>query len=93
MISYQAVNAAGAALANVDVDDVNAVTWGVFRNKEVIQPTVVDHQAFLLWKKEAFANWLEKWAVMYDKDSASADLIKRVHDTFYLMNVVHNDYV
>lgn len=43
MISYQACNAAGEKFQNVEDDDVNAVTWGVFRNKEVIQPTVVDY--------------------------------------------------
>jgi methylenetetrahydrofolate reductase (NADPH) len=43
MISFQAVNAADKSYSNVDSDDVNAVTWGVFRNKEVVQPTVVDH--------------------------------------------------
>lgn len=29
---------------------VNAVTWGVFPAREVIQPTVVDPQSFLVWK-------------------------------------------
>lgn len=28
----------------------NAVTWGVFPGKEVVQPTVVDQQSFLVWK-------------------------------------------
>lgn len=31
-----------------------AVSWGVFPNKEVLQPTVVDPHAFLAWKNEAF---------------------------------------
>ena len=30
--------------------DANAVTWGVFPGKEIIQPTVVDQQSFLVWK-------------------------------------------
>ncbi len=29
---------------------VNAVTWGVFPAREVVQPTVVDPQSFLVWK-------------------------------------------
>lgn len=32
---------------------VNAVTWGVFPAREVIQPTVVDPQSFLVWKARA----------------------------------------
>lgn len=30
--------------------DVNAVTWGVFPGKEVVQPTVVDPHSFSVWK-------------------------------------------
>ena len=29
---------------------VNAVTWGVFPAKEIIQPTVVDPASFMVWK-------------------------------------------
>jgi len=36
MISYQAINLKEEQVTNVESDDVNAVTWGVFRNKEVI---------------------------------------------------------
>ena len=32
---------------------VNAVTWGVFPAREVVQPTVVDPQSFLVWKARA----------------------------------------
>ncbi len=46
MITYQAINLQGDERVNVTKDDVNAVTWGVFKGKEVIQPTVVDHHAF-----------------------------------------------
>lgn len=28
----------------------NAVTWGVFPGKEIIQPTVVDPISFVSWK-------------------------------------------
>ena len=55
MITYQAINALGDDRLNVSKDDVNEVTWGVFKGKEVIQPTVVDHNAFLIWKDEIFA--------------------------------------
>jgi len=36
MITYQAVNIHNDKRQNVDDDDVNAVTWGVFKGKEVI---------------------------------------------------------
>ena len=37
-------------ISNVGPTDVNAVTWGVFPAKEIIQPTVVDPQSFAVWK-------------------------------------------
>lgn len=40
---------------------VNAVTWGVFDAREIIQPTVVDKQSFYAWKDEAFGLWLSQW--------------------------------
>ncbi len=36
--------------SNVGQSDVNAVTWGVFPGKEVVQPTVVDPHSFSVWK-------------------------------------------
>jgi methylenetetrahydrofolate reductase (NADPH) len=54
MITYQAINAAGDERLNVSKDDINAVTWGVFKGKEIIQPTVVDHTSFIIWKDEIF---------------------------------------
>ena len=72
---------------------MNAVTWGIFMNREVIQPTVVDQKAFRLWKDEAFSGWLDKWAFIYGLESPSYAFLQNVHDTFYLVNVVENDYV
>jgi methylenetetrahydrofolate reductase (NADPH) len=69
MITYQAINHSGDQKKNINNDDVNAVTWGVFKAKEVIQPTVVDHKAFVIWKEEAFASWLDNWGIIYGVDS------------------------
>ncbi len=49
-ITYMAVNQAGEVHSNIEPTDVNAVTWGVFPAKEVVQPTVVDPQSFAVWK-------------------------------------------
>ena len=40
--------------SNVGQSDVNAVTWGVFPGKEVVQPTVVDPHSFSVWKVTLF---------------------------------------
>ncbi len=104
---------------------VNAVTWGVFPNKQIIQPTVVDIDSFMAWKvshvcaavmrimcwlddvnhvlittympcslqDEAFALWLSQWQSIYDSGSSSHALIQEIHDTYFLVNMVDNDYV
>lgn len=92
MISYQATNAAGDIISNVEHNSVNAVTWGIFPNRQVIQPTVVDFTAFMIWKNEAFAGW-KRWAAIYEKDSSSHKTLTYIHDSFYLMNIVDNDYI
>merc|ERR1711990_1119222 len=47
-LSYTAVNKAEDVKSNTPDDrSVNAVTWGIFPGKEVVQPTVVDTQSFM----------------------------------------------
>ena len=36
--------------SNADLFASNAVTWGVFTGKMVLQPTIVDPVAFQYWK-------------------------------------------
>lgn len=90
-LTYHAIDRAGSASSNCDT--VNAVTWGVFPGREIRQPTIVDPRAFEVWKDEAFDLWLTSWAAVYDEDSESRRLLQRIHDTYFLVNVVDNDYV
>lgn len=90
-LSYHFVNVAGDSITNTN--GTTAVTWGVFPGKEIIQPTVVDTNAFLVWKDEAFALWKSQWALLYDSASPSHALINRIHDTYYLINIVDNDFL
>lgn len=89
-LTYHAINREGEQRSNCD--SVTAVTWGVFPGREILQPTVVDPRSFEVWKDEAFALWLDMWAEIYPPDSESRRLLQRVHDTFYLVNVVDNDF-
>ncbi|GJQ09562.1 hypothetical protein GpartN1_g1353.t1 [Galdieria partita] len=76
-----------------NLSSANAVTWGVFPDREIIQPTVVDPYSFLVWKQEAFSIWTELWGRLYEKDSKSQQILRHIHDNFLLVNVVDNDYV
>ncbi|KAG1655790.1 Methylenetetrahydrofolate reductase [Nymphon striatum] len=82
-----------------------AVTWGVFPGREIVQPTVVDSDSFKVWKSnlsqikylknegdEAFALWTEQWGKLYPEESPSRKLIKHVTESYYLVNLVDNNY-
>lgn len=72
---------------------VNAVTWGVFANSEVLQPTVMDTKSFEVWKDEAFTLFLTMWQSIYEQGSTSWELLQNVHDNYILVNVVDNDFI
>jgi methylenetetrahydrofolate reductase (NADPH) len=59
---------------------VTALTWGVFPNKEICQPTVFDPDSFVVWSKEVFQLWTDCWASLYDEDSESCELLYNVSD-------------
>lgn len=44
---------------NCDELQPNAVTWGVFPGKEIVQPTVVDPESFKTWKVTYITQMLE----------------------------------
>ncbi|KAF1002471.1 methylenetetrahydrofolate reductase (NADH) 1-like [Apium graveolens] len=92
-LTYMAVNKEGSWISNIKQTDVNAVTWGVFPAKEVIQPTVVDPSSFLVWKDEAFEVWSKGWAQLYSEDDASKNLLEEVKSSYYLVSLVDNDYI
>lgn len=92
-IQFSAINVKGELITNNPEDAVTAVTWGVFPGKEIQQPTVVDHQTFAIWKEEAFALWKSQWQILYKEDTPSWKLLEEVHDTYFLVNVVDNDYI
>ncbi|KAJ7393504.1 hypothetical protein OS493_006488 [Desmophyllum pertusum] len=94
MVNYHIVNFSGQEdVTNANVYSSNAVTWGVFPGSEILQPTVVDSVAFQSWKDEAFALWKHQWGRIYPEKSKSRELIHTIHDTYYLVNLVDNDYV
>lgn len=92
-VTYYAVNKKGDLRSNTmqEVDQPNAVTWGVFPGAEVIQPTIVESMSFMAWKDEAFELWNE-WARIYDRESDSAKLMLDIMNNWYLINIVHNDF-
>ena len=88
-MTYYAVDQDGTAddlLSNVADEGPNAVTWGVFPGKEIVQPTIVEQISFLAWKDEAFRLGSD-WARCHAADSASRHVIDDIMSTWYLVNI------
>ena len=49
-ITYYVINNRGDLRTNTHSDGPNAVTWGVFPGKEIVQPTIVEAISFMAWK-------------------------------------------
>jgi len=93
-LSYLAVDIKGNLESSYDTEhrSTTAVTWGVFPGKEILQPTVVDTNSFLVWKDEAFALW-NLWGNIYDDESVSKTIIQKVRDSYYLVSIVDNNFI
>lgn len=48
----------GKNITNAPELQPNAVTWGIFPGREIIQPTVVDPISFMFWKVSGCVPWL-----------------------------------
>lgn len=85
-VTFYAVNKDGDFRSNAVTDGPNAVTWGVFPGKEIVQPTIVETVSFLAWKDEAFRFGTD-WAHCHPAQSVSRELINSIMDHWYLVNI------
>lgn len=84
-LTYHSITKDGELKTNAS-ESPNAVTWGIFASKEVIQPTIVETVSFLAWKDEAYRLG-DDWAKCHDASSPSRRLIQDVMDGWYLVNI------
>lgn len=84
-LTYHAVRKDGELRTNTR-DSPNALTWGIFAGREIIQPTIVETISFLAWKDEAYQLG-EDWAKCHDAASPSRKLIQSIMDDWYLVNI------
>ena len=93
-IAYVAVNKDSEVISNISEGDVIAMTWGIFPNREVLQPTILDPFIFKTWwREEAFSVWVNEWGELYDKQSSTYLLLENIMNTYFLVNVLENDFV
>lgn len=105
VLTFFAVDKDGNLKTNLANDSVpNAVTWGIFPNTEVIQPTIVEKISFLAWKDEAF-RIADEWRLVFtsknekastennENDQKSERLLSSLINDYVLINIVDNDFV
>jgi methylenetetrahydrofolate reductase (NADPH) len=93
-VNLYAVNNAGEQIQQgIELGGVTALTWGVFPNREIIQPTIFDPDTFLVWAEEAFSLWSTMWLNLYEFDTESYELIDHMRSTYYLCAIIDNDYI
>ena len=95
-MSYYAGNLAGDFQSSSSSpasasSDVNAVTWGVFPNKEIISPTIIEAVSFRAWLDEAFNIW-DEWRRVYRVGSPTEVLLRDIRDRYWLVNVISHTY-
>ncbi|KAI9037039.1 methylenetetrahydrofolate reductase (NAD(P)H) MET12 [Aspergillus affinis] len=71
--------------------NVNAVTWGVFRGKEIVTPTIIEEVSFRAWGDEAFRIW-DEWRRIYPRDSAAGKFLDDTKNDVWLVCVVGQDF-
>ena len=92
-MNLYAVNNFGHELyVGVEEGGVTALTWGVFPNREILQPTIFDPSTFLIWAEEAFSLWTSMWLNLYDAETESYGVIEDIRDTFYLVAIIDNAF-
>ncbi|KAL4949164.1 methylenetetrahydrofolate reductase-domain-containing protein [Aspergillus filifer] len=102
-LAWFATNAAGdfessmpAQTADIDPvemnpNNVNAVTWGVFRGKEIITPTIIEEVSFRAWGDEAFRIW-DEWRRIYPRNSPTEKFLEKTKNDVWLVCVVGQNF-
>ena len=67
---------------------MTAVTWGIFPNQEVQQPTIVSRESFLTWAPEAF----KLWSAPFQCTSDVPPIIQTIQSQWLLITVVDNEF-
>lgn len=78
-------------LIEMNPDNVNAVTWGVFRGKEIVTPTIIEEVSFRAWGDEAYRIW-DEWRRIYPFGSATERFLNEVKNDVWLVCVVGQEF-
>lgn len=93
MFAFYASNARGVLVSNLAAaGSSNAVTWGVFPNKEILQSTIIEEESFQTWAEEAFRIWKE-WQRLYPRHTETYKFLDDIYNSYSLVTIVYHDYM
>ena len=83
-----------------DVDSVfesngpnsSVVSWGMFRAKEIVAPTIIEGESFRAWAEESYGIWKE-WLRCFPHGSEEEKFLQRMRQECVLVNVVGHGYI
>ena len=78
-------------IIEMNPDNVNAVTWGVFRGKEIVTPTIIEEVSFRAWGDEAYRIW-DEWRRIYPRGSATERFLESTKNDVWLVCVVGQEF-
>ncbi|GIK00671.1 hypothetical protein Aspvir_004698 [Aspergillus viridinutans] len=82
---------ADADTIEMNPHNVNAVTWGVFRGKEIVTPTIIEEVSFRAWGEEAYRIW-DEWRRVYPRGTPTERFLDEVKNDVWLVCVVGQDF-
>jgi methylenetetrahydrofolate reductase (NADPH) len=82
---------AHADTIEMNPNNVNAVTWGVFRGKEIVTPTIIEEVSFRAWGEEAYRIW-DEWRRVYPRGTPTERLLEEIKNDVWLVCVVGQDF-
>ncbi|RHZ69565.1 hypothetical protein CDV55_101341 [Aspergillus turcosus] len=82
---------ADADTIEMNPNNVNAVTWGVFRGKEIVTPTIIEEVSFRAWGEEAYRIW-DEWRRVYPRGTPTERFLDEVKNDVWLVCVVGQDF-
>lgn len=78
-------------ILEMNPDNVNAVTWGVFRGKEILTPTIIEEVSFRAWGDEAFRIW-DEWRHLFPRGSVTERFLNSTKNDVWLVCVVGQEF-
>ncbi|KAI9933276.1 hypothetical protein MW887_007749 [Aspergillus wentii] len=72
-------------------ENVNAVTWGVFKGKEIVTPTIIEEVSFRAWSDEAYRIW-EEWRRIYPRGSPTERFLDSTKNDVWLVCVIGQNF-